>query len=322
MVSYVQGLVGKGCSMRGASKGLVRLLLGGAAVVVLVLLVLLTPLGPWLGRGARGVWQGFLRLPGIAWARAQWGAGTQTETAISQVDTDAIQALLEQGQQARRRGAFEEALRLYRQALERAQDYAPTHVALAELYYTMGELDKSIAELEQAAALVPENAFIFSQLGQLYLQKEDYEKAVHALQRASELDPAAAEVRFLLGLARYRRSFLDAEAAVQALEDAVKLRPEQAEIHYQLALAYMRRDSEGDEERAIAALERALALDPDQVEAYYHLGHLYLSNGQLEQAIVAWRHYVAESDDQETVAAVRAWLQELEQRATSGTLQR
>lgn len=308
--------------MRGASKGLVRLFMCGAALVILVLLVLLTPLGPWLGRGARALWQGFLHLPGIAWAREQWGAAPTTETAIPQADKEAIQSLLEQGQQARRRGAYEEALRLYRQALDRAQDYAPTHVALAELYYAMGDLERSIAELEQAAALAPDNPFIFSQLGQLYLQEEDYDGAVRALQRASELDPSAAEVRFLLGLARYRRSFLDAEAAVQALEQAVKLRPQQAEIHYQLALAYMRRDAKGDEERAIAAFERALALDPDQVEAYYHLGHLYLSNGQPEKAIVAWQRYVATSDDQETVAMVRTWLQELEQRAKSGTLQR
>jgi tetratricopeptide (TPR) repeat protein len=308
--------------MGSARKGLYRLLILGAAVLVCVFLVLLTPLGPWLGRGARALWRGVLRLPGIAWALEQWGATPTSEANLSQTDTEAIQSLLQQGQQARRRGAYEEALRLYRQALEQAQDYAPTHVALAELYYAMGELERSIEELERAASLAPDNAFIFSQLGQLYLQAEDYEGAVQALQRASELDPAAAEVRFFLGLARYRRSFLDAKAAVQALEEAVKLRPQQAEIHYQLGLAYMRRDDEGDEERAIAAFERTLALDPDQVEAYYHLGHLYLSSAQVEKAIVAWQRYVAASDDQETVALVRSWLQELEQRTQSGGLER
>lgn len=282
-------------------------------VVLLGLLGVLvfTPLGGWL-------WRGFLNLPGIAWAREQMeavgfsqddgGAGFDDD-----IDTGRINEILRAGHAAQQRGADDEALRRYREALKLSDRYAPTHMALAGIYMKLGQDDKALEELEKAAKLAPDDAFVLTQLGRMYLNKDRHDEAVIVLERAKRADPQDSDVRYLLGASYYYRSFDDAHNAVVELEKAAQSAPDEAEVQFYLGMAYARRDDDGDAQLAIRALRKAVQLNPDYGEAYYYLGQLYLGQRQLEPAMEAWKRYVAVGRDEQKLARVRAWLRNLQE---------
>ncbi len=280
----------------------------GVSLLLLGVLVF-TPLGGWL-------WRGFINLPGIAWAREQMGAVgllEGDEEFEADIDTDRINEILRAGHAAQQKGADDEALRRYREALRLSDRYAPTHMALAGIYMKLGQDDKALDELERAAELAPDDAFVLGQLGRMYLNKDEHDKAVNVLERAKKADAQDADVRYWLGASYYYRSFDDANNAVVELEKAAQLAPNEAEVQFYLGMAYVRRDDDGDAQLAIRALQKAVQLNPNYVEAYYYLGQLHLSQGQRESAVEAWRRYVNLSQDEQKLARVRAWLRNLQQ---------
>ena len=302
------------------AKRRIKLIIWPLVALALLAVVLLTPGGTWLKEGAASLWRGFFDLPGIAWARESMGSEMAGDGEVSPpTDSEAINTILEAGHALQQQGDLEQALRRYREALVKDEEYPPTHVALAGLYLQLGREEDAVRELERAAELAPDAGFVLRQLGQLYLKRDDYEAGVAALERASQADPQDQDTRHWLGAAYLYRSYADAERAVEELELAVELDPEDAATRYRLAIAYVRRDGESDEQRAVNALEKAIELDPSQSEAYYYLGQLYLGLGQREAGISAWRHYVKVSQDQETVAKVQLWLDAQEEGQSPGS---
>ncbi|MCD6521138.1 MAG: tetratricopeptide repeat protein [Anaerolineae bacterium] len=281
--------------------------------LALLLLALCTPIGGWFAQGVSEVWQAFVKLPGITWLREQMAAEGSIEGASLEQETEGIDALLEAGRAFQEQQAYEKALEHYREALQRNEEYAPTHVALAGLYLQLGKKKKAIQELERAAELAPDNKYVLGELGRLYLEEDEYDKAVDVLEKAKKVAPDEAIVRYWLGLAYQLRSFSDAEQAVEELEQAARLEPDRAEVYYHLGMAYLRRDDEGDEQRAIGAFRKVTELDPQEADAYFYLGRLYLKSGEREAAVAAWRQYVAKAKDEEKVSKVRGWLQRLEE---------
>jgi len=289
------------------------------ALLVVGLILAFTPLGSRLGSGLAGLGRAFGALPGIAWARGQWQTAATPQEATTSTpiaNSEEINAILREGRALQEQGDIDGALQRYREALKRQEDYAATHLALASAYLQLEREEEALTELERAAELAPDNSFVQAQLGRLYLKREDLAKSVAALEKARELDPEDSQIRYWLGAAYYFRSYADVSSAVTELEKATELDPEDAESQTRLAMAYMHRDDTGDRDRALRALEKALELDPQQAEPYYYLGQLYLQAGRREEAIAAWREYVAKGEDQEAVARVRTWLQALEEGET------
>ena len=307
--------------MRASAKRPVKLILFAVAFVAIVASLLFTPLGGWLTWGTGSVWQGFLNLPGIVWARQQMASGGAAEEGdASSAEAATINEILKEGQALQEAESYDEAMQRYRQALKLDEEYAPTHMALASVYLQLGREDDGLEELEKATALAPDNPIILAQLGQLYLKREDSARAVDALERGREVDPEEAVIRYWLGVAYHHRSYADAENAVAELERAVELEPDQAEIHHYLAMAYVRRDDDPDKQRAIQALEKAVELDPSQAESLYYLGQLYVQVGEPDAAAAAWRDFLDLSDDAETVEKVGKWLRNLEGASEPGSV--
>lgn len=300
--------------MSSIAKLRLKLLIWLLIVVGVVAALVFTPAGAWAKAGVASLRRALGNLPGIAWARGNLGsASPREEGPAPAADSEGINAILEAGHALQEQGAHEEALRRYREALVEDEEYAPTHVALAGVYLQLGREDDAVRHLERAAELAPDSNFVHRQLGQLYLKRDDFEAGVASLRRAKEAAPQDQETRRWLGAAYLFRSYADAENAVKELETAAELDPGDAALHSRLAMAYVRRDEALDKQRAITALERALQLDPSQTEEYYYLGRLYLDTDQREAGISAWRHYVATSDDLETVEKVRNWLRAQEE---------
>lgn len=104
----------------------------------------------------------------------------------------------------------------------------------------------------------PERAtFAIQQLrGEALRQKEDYEAAIDAYQRAR--DENAGDLTVLMGLAwcYKRRDRLD--RAIELMREAYEVAPEEAVVLYNLACYF---SLSGDKEQALSWLGRALRMD-------------------------------------------------------------
>ena len=298
-------------------KSIHRLLVAAALVVAVTLALVLTPAGPWTGRAWEQLWESFLSLPGIAWARVQMQGRQEEMAEAPTANMEEIHALLEDGRASQQDEALEAALGRYREALELDEEYAPSHIALASVYLQLGQMDEAIKEMERAAELVPDEVFVWSRLGEIYFKQDRHSDAVETFERVKTLTPDDGDARYWLGLSYYFRSFDDLEQAVLELERAAVLDPDSPEVSFHLAMAYLRRDDSDDHLRAIAALERVLVLDPAETDVYFQLGQLYLRAEQYDRARQAWQRFVARSQDTERVTRVRVWLDELEESTAS-----
>lgn len=115
------------------------------------------------------------------------------------------------------------------------------------------------------------SSLVFTNLGTVYQQRGDHEKAIETLRRAVQLEPRSAPPRVLLG-----SSLLALGETAQAtfqLEAAVRLSPKDPVAHLQLAKAYSRATNNLN---AVDEFRAARALAPADPDLAYRLGNSYL----------------------------------------------
>lgn len=93
-----------------------------------------------------------------------------------------------------------EAQEKFEEAIELKSDYAPAHFQIAMVYGAQGEQTEMIEELEKTKAIAPFDVGLAFQLGLIYFQGQDYEKARNELERAVLLNSDYANALYFLGL--------------------------------------------------------------------------------------------------------------------------
>ncbi|WP_347262255.1 sulfotransferase [Rudaea sp.] len=132
-----------------------------------------------------------------------------------------------------------------------------------------GQTQASIATLQRAIALRPDDALYLNTLGSAQIAAFDYDGAIANLRRAVELDPNLAVAWYNLGLVLMRSMRVDESAA--ALRRAVELKPEESTAR--VILGDMLR-AEGRNDEAIAEYRRVLAQRPEAGMAWWGLADM------------------------------------------------
>ena len=122
-----------------------------------------------------------------------------------------------------------------------------------------GETAAQIFKLEQQTAQNPENADIWTQLGNLYFDTDNFEKAINAYQKSLALRPDKANVWTDLGI-MYRRSGKPAEA-VKAFDKAIKVDPRHQNSRFNKGIVLMHEMN--DIPSAVEAWEGLVAINPN-----------------------------------------------------------
>lgn len=129
-------------------------------------------------------------------------------------------------------------------------------------------------------------------LGQLYMERGEFDLAKTALLHAADqnpTDPATlANLRFQLGRAYLGGDFADYDEAIWLFTQALAARPKSVEALNSRAIAYLERGRAGDVERAIDDLVHALTIGPDRAATYVNLAAAYVERGteaDLDRAI-------------------------------------
>jgi protein O-GlcNAc transferase len=138
-----------------------------------------------------------------------------------------------------------------------------------------GKAKEAIPHLEQAHKLDRGNVPILINLGGAYVLGGQHKKAVPILEAARDAEPDNVMIWINLGAAYLGNPILatpeQQEMAIAAFETALELDPAAPNVHYNLGLVHLDRD---DIDRARETFQRALQVNPSDGDARYWLQKL------------------------------------------------
>jgi Flp pilus assembly protein TadD len=164
-------------------------------------------------------------------------------------------------------GAPERAMTLLAEAVDRDPENVERRFNLGALALDLGSADIAVEHLSAVAAATPGEPGAHAQLGLALARAERFEDAVAAHEKAVALAPEDA--RLWSNLANAYLDWGKIEAAVAGHDHAARLDPSDADLHFNHGRALARAD---DLEAARVALRRALELDPEHARARTTLG--------------------------------------------------
>lgn len=177
-------------------------------------------------------------------------------------------------------GLLDQAIVLYKRAVERDPNLADAHCNMGATYKEIGWLKEAVAAYEGALRADPNHALAQSNLGVALKESGDLEGAVAAYEKAIAADPGMVQAHCNLGVAL--KELGRTEEAVAAYEKAIALKPDFAAALCNLgnALSALGRTSE-----AVAAYERTIAASPRFAQAYSNIGAIRLKEGDAQGAL-------------------------------------
>ena len=177
------------------------------------------------------------------------------------------------------RQQYEDAIALYRQVLEEDDTNELIRTRLVNLYLSMDENDKALAELWALKNLLPESHTVDITISRILLTQEKYDEAIDLLKETLQQFPELAAGNYLLGMAYYQKG--DMENAVKQLQS---IKPE-ANVYEDSILVQTRILKDGDNlDGAIQLLEKELAKSSTRKPSFIiFLASLYRQKEEIER---------------------------------------
>lgn len=157
--------------------------------------------------------------------------------------------------------------------------------------------------LEEVLRRTPANARVLVLVGQIQVEKEQFEAAEKYFRRALDLDSKSPEAAYGLGLSLAKRGRSD--EARGYFEQAIQARPDYADAINDLGALYMQQGKVND---AISAFQYGIRVSPDEDILYLNLGRTYTGLGQIDKAREVMQQLLDRKPDS---ATARHALQEL-----------
>lgn len=137
---------------------------------------------------------------------------------------------------------------------------------------------------QDVIAKYPKHPYAYNELGNIYFERKEYNKALHIYQRAIELNPGYAEPYNLGNI--YVEQKKDYLKALQLYEKAVEVNPNYAKAYNNLGNIYF---EQRNYHKALQMYQKATELDTSQTEAHSNLGNLYYEQKQYKKALEEYK---------------------------------
>ena len=159
---------------------------------------------------------------------------------------------------------------------------------MAHAYRRLGDDKAAMAGYERYLELDPKDAYVRYQVGEVFLDRGDIDRAEQVFRQALELDPKVASATNALGVIAYRRG--DLAAAERLIREAIVVKQDVKLARHNLALIAEER---GDLRTAEREYLEELNLHPDSYKAAFNLSLLYERTGQQDLRIDALKQSIA-----------------------------
>jgi tetratricopeptide (TPR) repeat protein len=199
---------------------------------------------------------------------------------------------IEKAQQLHQAGRWQEAERLYMQALEQSPGESNGLHLLGLLHAETGRSDTAAQLLSAAIGIEGPSPHLCRNLGIILERQGKPEAAVACYRQALTMQPEASEV--WVRLAELLGEFGRYGDAAQAWRRAVETNPAPVEDQVPSRLAWARALAlAGDRESAREQFERILRIDPEHAAARYDLGVILMQLDRVPQAVAEFERVVA-----------------------------
>jgi tetratricopeptide (TPR) repeat protein len=163
-------------------------------------------------------------------------------------------------------GKSEEAITKLERAIQLDSGIAVLYDTLARTAFR-DEIEKSIAALQQALKLEPENARFHQRLSACYRKIRQFDSSVDEGKIAIQLDPQSTDA--LLGLGTTYLEMGQPQQALEYFQQLLQIDPKNASAIHQIGTVHR---SLGDLTKAMEFYRRAIALNPNMPDPYNALG--------------------------------------------------
>lgn len=186
-------------------------------------------------------------------------------------------------------GSKEQALKLYKRAMEISPFRYDIMIRVAEVHKEMGMPNESLDVLERVIsserADQDTKAKASKMSAEIYEKLGNVDKLVEALENAVRYDPSDANSYYKLGVL-YEDNKGDIDKAILNYESAIKLDQTKADPYLRLGTLYMKKGM--DEKLVAECYEKGLTIDPSHPQIQYDLAVLYKKSNNIDKAM---EHY-------------------------------
>jgi len=123
-------------------------------------------------------------------------------------DTTSSKDLITEGSQAFRAQRYDDAITIYKKAVEKDPQSVDAHYNLALTYDQKGMIDESIESYKHVINLKPDHGQAHNNLGTVYEKKDMLSKAIAQYKLAIANDPDLPQAQYNLGRAYYKEGLL------------------------------------------------------------------------------------------------------------------
>ncbi len=164
-----------------------------------------------------------------------------------------------------------------------------------------GAEEWAIKSYEEAGKLEPTNPYIYTEIGRVYLAKDELNKAQEQFQKAKELKSDYAPAHFQIAMIDIREG--RTKEAIDKLEATKQVTSFDQGLAFQLGVIYYQ-DNQFD--KAQVEFERAVSLDPNYSNARYFLGLIYDKEGKKNLALEQFERIAQLNPENEEVKKILA----------------
>ncbi len=173
----------------------------------------------------------------------------------------------EMGKTHQEQGKNEEAIRVYRKAIQIDPTCVDAYLHLGDLYHETGKYQKAIDMWEGVSARTPQYAFLtYKRLEAAYYELGRYEEMERTYERNVNRNPEDIQSRLVLGQHYFRKG--DLEEAVREYQEVLKLCPNCVEAHQMLGEVFL---AQGNTEAVQQELQHLVEIFSNKY-LFYHCG--------------------------------------------------
>jgi protein O-mannosyl-transferase len=175
---------------------------------------------------------------------------------------------------------WKDTITLFNHMLDLAPESTTLQNILAVTYNNLGQNEKALEHLSQAAAINPMDSQTYYHFGIVYFDLKRNQEAIDAFQKAIRLYPKYDDA--YSNLAGVYASLGNFDKAVDLYNQAIAINSSKNRTYFNLGKAYFRL---GRYQDAINAYQKAIRLSPKYAEAYTAFACVYMALGKSEEQI-------------------------------------
>ena len=182
---------------------------------------------------------------------------------------------------------WKDGLTLWIDTIKKSPGDSLVHNNIGTMYIDKGNYQKAMTYIEEALRLDPFYWDAHFNLATIYNKRGEYDKAIEELKTVLDLKPNFFRAYVNLGNIYRETGYVD--KAIEAYKKAMEIDKKSGDPHYNLALLL---NSKGLVDDALKEYKEAIRLDPTLAKAYNNLGNIYFKKGLTREAISEYRNAV------------------------------